>query len=1031
MTLSQEDEKMLSSPSSLHDDDDHYEEGHDRTTRDWAMDEAVDDDGIISQPATQPPLTQQIITQPLLGFCTNNGSGTAILSVSDEQLLTKAENILRTTTTDQSQHCIGGTTDDKLWRTKDNDYNESDDILKEASHSTFTLDFVTGRRRTAITVSDEQLAKAQMILDTTNNPLHDDDDTDNDQDNNNDKDFTLGFVTGGSRTAITVSDEQMAKAQMILGTKNNPLLDDDDDDNNNEQDNNHKNIMYTSNGSNTSVIETAHNTSSSMVGFCTGGSRKAIEITKEQLHKAGKILEATTTMMQHPQQQDSSTLNNTEYDNISNDDGLIIHNNRLNDHNTKSSIKPGFCTGGSGKSISVSDEQIASAIKLLDTMDQHDTVSQWGAGDDDNDDEEEGDIITQPVTQLMTQPCDLAGVRRHGAEIENERFHQQMAIILPPAQAMTVSGDDVTDVMEIDQTTNSSLQRADVGRGYDTNTLVNTADIIATPDHGTNIVTNAVTNPYARNSCMESLLKRPFDQISGEIRNQVYNPYHKSNQISSKRIVGNPYSKSRTSRSDIVNLPASTTINNSHQERPPPTVAPALSSVRRTGVSISLPMVERLPSRNVSYRPAEILTVSELYHYLYECWEDAEDDKGPSKRTASSKELISVRITGMLLCVANSITDEKDGVRANLYNSGMYLLVGDPLDNTRLVRKDNTANMDLAQNTVGSKMNNVTNITVSKTGLTSILRNKSAPTLQSSTDTTRVPGVTPAMVKYHEPTKKGPAAKPENESNNTEISASRGILNTTKKKKLVYNGGGSRLSFGGLGAGKGIGGLGGRKFTTPKRASSSVVPVNNLMKKTSSSLHAKRGLFTSIHSTNNKNLNPIQIIQRHPSSLVPVWIGSSYDDDGLDGSVVGDLVMIMGEIVTELCINCHQRDTSAHNDGSENSDVQQEETNAEGDSNKTSRIPLIPVAQLRGVTDAANLLASTAMKISGKSLKCGCRRFLQARLIKNANGTDMSLQRESLRVRRAYMAERKRLMEALTTVENADIMYSVGYGTPY
>jgi hypothetical protein len=977
MTLSQEDEKMLSSSLSLHNDDDHYEEGHDHTTRDWAMDEAVDDDGIISQPATQPPLTQQIITQqPLLGFCTNNGSGTAILSVSDEQLLTKAENILRTTTTDQSQHSIGGTTDDKLWRTKDNDYDENDDSLKEASHST----------------------------------------------------FTLGFVTGRSRTAISISDEQLAKAQMILGTKNNPLLDDDDDDNNNEQDNNHKNIMYASNGSNTSVIETAHNTSSSsMVGFCTGGSRKAIEITKEQLHKAGKILEATTTMMQHPRQQDSSTLNNTEYDNISNDDRLIMHNNRLNDHNTKSSIMPGFCTGGSGKSISVSDEQIASAIKLLDTMDQHDTDSQWGAGDDDNDDEEEGDIITQPVTQLMTQPCDLAGVRRHGAEIENERYHQQMAIILPSARAMTGSGDDVTDMMEIDHTTNSSLQRADVGRGHDTNTLVNTAGNIATPNHGTNIVTNAVTNPYARNSCMESLLKRPFDEISGEIRNQVYNPYHKSNQTSSKRIVGNPYSKSSTSRSDIVNLTAaSMTINNSHQERPPPTVAPAqaavnLSSVRRTGVSISLPMVERLPSRNVSYRPAEILTVSELYHYLYECWEDAEDDKGPSKRTASSKELISVRITGMLLCVANSITDEKDGVRANLYNSGMYLLVGDPLDNTRLVRKDNTANRDLGQTTVGSKMNNVTNITVSKTGLTSILRNKSAPTLQSSTDTTRVPGVTPATaIKYHEPTKKGPAAKPENESDNTDISnrkpASRGILNTTKKKKLVYNGGGSRLSFGGLGVGKGIGGLGGRKFTTPKRASSSVVPVNNLMKKTSSSLHAKRGLFTSIHSTNKKNLNPIQIIQRHPSSLVPVWIGSSYDDDGLDGSVVGDLVMIMGEIVTELCINCHQRDTSAPNDGSENSDVQQEETNAEGDSNKTLRIPLIPVAQLRGVTDAANLLASTAMKISGKSLKCGCRRFLQARLIKNANGTDMILQRESLRVRRAYMAERKRLMEALTTV---------------
>lgn len=981
MTLSHEDEKVPS--LLLHGDDDHSEEGHDHTTREWAMGEVDDDDGIISQPATQPPVTQQIMTQhpPIMGhgFCTS-GRGTAI-TVSDEQL-TKAENLLRTTTTDPSHHSMGGTTDDKLWRAKD-DNDES----RKASHST----------------------------------------------------FTLGFVTGESRTAITISDEQLAKAQMILDTTNNPLLHDDDDDNDNEQDNNQNKIMEASNGSNTKIVETAYNMSScSMVGFCTGGSRKVIEITKEQLHMAGKIFDAA-------QQEDSSatgnkrtttwSFNHTEYDNISyDDDGHVVHNNRLsNDHNTKSSIKLGFCTGGSGKSISVSDEQIARATKLLDTMDQqHDTVSQRGADDDDdNDNDREGDIITQPVTQLMTQPCDLAGVPRHGAEIENEHYHQPMATILPPARAMTSIGNDGMDMMLIDQTTNSSLQRADVGRDHDTNTLVNTADIIATPNHGTNIVTNAVTNPYTRTSCMESLLKRPFDQISEEIRNQVYNPYHKLNQTSSERIVGNPYS--RISSSDIVNLPLSTTINNSHKERPLSTVAPVQaavnsSSVRRTGVSISLPMVERLPSRNVSYRPAEILTVSELYHYLHECWEDDEDDKGPSKgaivvRTASSKGLISVRITGMLLCVANSITDEKDGVRANLYNSGMYLLVGDPLDNTRLVRKDSMTNRDLEQNTVGSKMNNVTNVTVSKTGLTSILRNRSASTLQSSADTTRVPGVTPATaIKYHE--------KGDTLTNNRKP-ASRGILNTTKKKKLVYNGGGSHLSFGGVGAGKGIGGFGGRKFTTPKRATgSSVVPVTNLVKKTSSSLHAKRGLFNSIHSTNNKNLNPIQIIQRHPSSLVPVWIGSSHDDNGLDGSVVGDLVMIMGEIVTELCINCHQRGTSA-NDGSEKSDVQQEETNAEGDSNKPSRIPLISVAHLRGVTDAANLLASTAMNISGKCLKCGCRRFLQARLIKNANGTDMSLQRESLRVRRAYMSERKRLMEALTTVENADMLYSVGYGTPY
>ena len=54
-------------------------------------------------------------------------------------------------------------------------------------------------------------------------------------------------------------------------------------------------------------------------------------------------------------------------------------------------------------------------------------------------------------------------------------------------------------------------------------------------------------------------------------------------------------------------------------------------------------------------------------------------------------------------------------------------------------------------------------------------------------------------------------------------------------------------------------------------------------------------------SSGRNNVKVETVIQRHPAPLVPVWIGSSLDDDGLDGSVLNDLVMVMGEIVVVTC----------------------------------------------------------------------------------------------------------------------------------
>ena len=657
--------------------------------------------------------------------------------------------------------------------------------------------------------------------------------------------------------------------------------------------------------------------------------------------------------------------------------------------------------------------------------------------------------------------------------------HLMMTIVSPPAVTNTVG--DVVDVSEVGQIVNPHLQFVDAGRG-DGTTWINSMDKhnnddfarIATPHHRT----NTVTNPYARNSGSSSV-KIPFDQISrgsspsdtsnanvynyphkiisittslsdAVPRNQVSNPYYKSNQ-STERTVGYSYSKTKASGPDIIHLPANTANNSYHEPIPAATYASSkIPSFRLAGISISLPMVERLPSRNVSYRPAEILTVGELYRYLYhtngteehqfvtqnflESESAARTSKDDGPVPAPRKELRSVRITGTLLCVANSNPDEMDGVRRILYSSGTFFLVGDPLENTRFLKRDFQTMQQAERNIADAHTGDSAIATKTKAGLTSILRNKSAATPLSSAGTSKTPGAMPTKaLNCDDPTATENGKQlasiaegrriADNDPNTKPMT--RGILNTNKKKKLVFSGGGSRLSFGGVGSGAGRGGgnLGGRKFITPKRVNSTVpVPsvMNQLTKRAGLSSVAKTGAFSSINSTKLPNLE--QIIDRHPSPIVPVWVGPSYDDDGLDGSVVGDLVMVMGEIVTEYCADCMGMDND-ENLGSSSLDSENQHAEAEEDSHES----LITTTPLRGVYDAAK-----ALKISGGSSKCECQHFLKARLVKNANGTDMSLQRESLRARRAFLAERKRQMgylmpDHITTNEG---LYSVGLGPP-
>mmetsp|Transcript_21785 Transcript_21785/g.45999 ORF Transcript_21785/g.45999 Transcript_21785/m.45999 type:complete len:345 (+) Transcript_21785:205-1239(+) len=331
-------------------------------------------------------------------------------------------------------------------------------------------------------------------------------------------------------------------------------------------------------------------------------------------------------------------------------------------------------------------------------------------------------------------------------------------------------------------------------------------------------------------------------------------------------------------------------------------------------------------------------------------------------------------------------------------------------------------------------------------------------------------------------------------SSNTVSAASRskpmtrGILNTTKKKKFVYKGGGKRLSFGaggkrlsfggggGLGPGGGAGkgkSLLGKKFVTPKRLDSTG-PLTSTVRKDfkkrvglSSALKNRSFRHSNplVNTGNVKSSRPEYIIHRHPSPILPIWIGSFYNGDGLDGSVVGDLVMIMGEVVIEHCANCQkdigEEDHPSENKGCDNSDENITESPADVDgisdssnNNTTNERPnasliATPNQKIKGVNNAANSIAACARRSSEESSVnpqsqtsansaknttfCSyCTRFLRARFVKNANGTDMNLQREALRARRKYMMERKRQMECLVPTKNManGELYSVGFGPP-
>ncbi|KAL3785578.1 hypothetical protein ACHAWO_009412 [Cyclotella atomus] len=466
----------------------------------------------------------------------------------------------------------------------------------------------------------------------------------------------------------------------------------------------------------------------------------------------------------------------------------------------------------------------------------------------------------------------------------------------------------------------------------------------------------AVSNPYAKSKSIASESKAATLATNNGRQSFVKNPYATKNH--SPKISTRAHSDEETNPK----TPAQTTessISLSNRNNPTPSVPRPMPTSR------FFSMADRLPSRNVSYKPAEILSIGELYRYLYHQRNESAVSSVETVQPAY-RELASVRITGVLL--SSTYSDSGDGY-TQLYGKGQLLLIGDPLEKTRFAQKPppkpQKSKTPLVKKGDDASVN--------------VFRGSATPKPSNSTKT---PAPDDDSIATPLPSK-----PPSN------LNKSTGLLND-KKRKLVYNKAPGKNS---LSSSRGL--MNAKKFQTPKRIGPDSSSIN--------SIDLARGCSISSRSKgvsqNGKNRSPSSIIQCHPSPIVPVWNGSTRDGNGLDGSVIGDLVMIMGEIVVESCESCKDscEDTSAS------------EGNAE-DSNSAPKMS--PSGRVQDVRDAARLLAAMTSSEDASNAKTRCTqcvKFLRARFVKNANGTDMNLQKEALRVRREYMKRKNDDMTSL------------------
>ncbi|KAL7489400.1 hypothetical protein ACHAW6_015022 [Cyclotella cf. meneghiniana] len=794
--------------------------------------------------------------------------------------------------------------------------------------------------------------------------------------------------------------------------------------------------------------------------FQTAGKNKIIHVSADSISYANNLMSRTEVRPAH-KHQEMPRLDDSPDMLCENDSTTATANSALNSMQRENTMEPmlGACptfrTAGKNVKIHVSEESLSTANNLLSETDVENSTCKEPLHGRLNDASHKAchDSSNVPTgASLSSIQPDYDNVLNKFNPIKDSTG---------PCPVFQTAGKNLTIHVSAESLSNAhsllSLENYDVQKSTDVPVteykFTHRNDAVTPPEAKTNTTRRTILNPYRNlkpNTYTPS--KRSGHQVSQSSFNNINtNSAQVVTGFASNKLLYNPYTKTTSKVSTFSARNCITTNDNQTFVKNPyisaksapvnpsktpfatkSTTEPAQSSThsrematsvstdniisssttvpRRVPSSRFFSMADRLPSRNVSYLPAEILTVGELYRYLYHNYDEHKNTTKQGQKLDSEdaakpvyRKLTSVRITGVLLCTFYS---DADRGKRELYSGGQLLLIGDPLEKTRfsnMQERNVKPNLDNERRTQDCS---VTIETVSATPKTNVSMEKSTTSDKTTALTT--------------PLLNGVST---NVNSNKVMSAGRsGGLTSDKKRKLVCTKNYGRNS---LSSSTGIV----RKFQTPKRTESTLsYPTYGTANRgslfSSSKKFASRSLFGDNSATNCKNHGPSHIIRRHPSPIVPVWNGSTPDCNGLDGSVTGDLVMIMGDIVVECCGSCKNLANGCIEEEAAPT-TDEVEVDVSVDSKPSDNVPILDVR------DAARFIASCASNREGVNARKNCSqciRFLRARFVKNANGTDMNLQKEALRVRREYIRRRREDMSLL--LSGSSEHFAIGAG-PY
>ena len=812
------------------------------------------------------------------------------------------------------------------------------------------------------------------------------------------------FQTAGKRQTIQISAESMAKANKLLsGVKAAPC---DEKSSSGTLNNQKMNVSKSSeayNGHSQSVTQNisiadgdhADSDLPDIVSgpcpmFQTAGKKQTIHVSAESLSKANDVLDRDQSSIQI----DKGVRCNYA-DNGPSSDAVETQIVSCQNPSTTDPIQPVamFQTAGKQQAIHVSAESLSKANGLFSEIESnapekvinHD-ASRASLGSNTGIEHTKGSLCASDTIQC-NQTSNLASDKAPNDSINDSSTSSNFTTL--------VNGG------------NSIPKNANLGNKYNSRgTVINpytnrkpaaciaTKRVIAGQTSAANnnakkikASTFTVNNPYAKPKPASNIMKASSVVANRGRQSLVRNPYISKDTATaqSKAIVTNQVNKT-VNQARSIEPPVCATDNNNNI---------SASIVRPITTSRFFSMADRLPSRNVSYQPAEILSVGELYRFLYHRRannksSEVEHTPQPAKTSDERvyREITSVRITGVLLS-STYFDPDKDNAKL-LDDNGQWLLIGDPLEKTRCVRQRVPMQHDSKSSSVQTSASNA--MTHSTTAKENVMVGAPTPKPSASkvkpttaTEFASVATETPA------PLQKKPTSILKSNKLAT-ASRSCGLLND-KKRKFVYNKPSGRNS---LSSSKGL--LNAKKFQTPKRVNSDLSKTSAIVRRAASFSSGKKGVSLLGKTASNRIQSPSTIIQQHPSPIVPVWNGSTRDDNALDGSVIGDLVMVVGDIVLELCDVCKVdgQDPGEVNDATPDQKV----------------VPsLLPVQDVR---NASRFIASLASERDDAKECCHkCIKFLRARFVKNANGTDMHLQKEALKVRREYMKKRNEVMASL------------------